>query len=264
MSANLFYTLLLLCLLALLARWIKSKEAEWIGSYGEYKVRKAIKKIEASSSGKYKAFHNLYIPKQDGTTSQIDHIILSDQGLFVIETKNYSGWIFGDETSKYWMQVIYKRKEKFLNPILQNKGHIKALRNWLGEAFSHIPIHSVVVFLPKAKFKSNAHFSHAYVVYPKQLKQVLEQHETNVIDRETKQRLAQKLETVLVKDKKQEKEMKKRHVQTIRTKQKQTEQQIQQNRCPKCGGVLVVKRGKYGKFKSCSNYPKCKFTQAIR
>lgn len=40
---GLFYTLLLLLLLVLLARWIKSKEAEWIGSYGEYKVRKAIK-----------------------------------------------------------------------------------------------------------------------------------------------------------------------------------------------------------------------------
>ncbi|MFX8218975.1 nuclease-related domain-containing protein, partial [Acinetobacter baumannii] len=87
MNVNLFYTLLLLCLLALLARWIKSKEAEWIGSYGEYKVRKAIKNIEATSSGKYKAFHNLYIPRQDGSTSQIDHVILSDQGLFVIETK---------------------------------------------------------------------------------------------------------------------------------------------------------------------------------
>ncbi|MED4947087.1 nuclease-related domain-containing protein, partial [Parageobacillus thermoglucosidasius] len=78
--------MLLLFLLALLARWIKSKEAEWIGSYGEYKVRKTTKKIEATSSGKYKAFHNLYIPKEDGSTSQIDHIILSDQGLFVIET----------------------------------------------------------------------------------------------------------------------------------------------------------------------------------
>ncbi|WP_232511503.1 topoisomerase DNA-binding C4 zinc finger domain-containing protein [Parageobacillus thermoglucosidasius] len=57
--------------------------------------------------------------------------------------------------------------------------------------------------------------------------------------------------------------MKKRHVQTIRTKQKQTEQHIQQNRCPKCGGVLIVRKGKYGTFKGCSNYPKCKFTQSI-
>ncbi|WP_221628999.1 topoisomerase DNA-binding C4 zinc finger domain-containing protein [Parageobacillus thermoglucosidasius] len=57
--------------------------------------------------------------------------------------------------------------------------------------------------------------------------------------------------------------MKKRHVQTIRTKQEQLQQQIQQNRCPKCGGVLIVRKGKYGTFKGCSNYPKCKFTQSI-
>ncbi|AGE21857.1 hypothetical protein GHH_c13200 [Geobacillus sp. GHH01] len=67
----------------------------------------------------------------------------------------------------------------------------------------------------------------------------------------------------LVKNKQQEKKMKKRHVQTIRTKQEQLQQQIQQNRCPKCGGVLIVRKGKYGTFKGCSNYPKCKFTQSI-
>jgi len=263
MNTNLFYTFLLLFLFALLARWFKSKEAEWLGSLGEYKVRKEINKIEESSE-KYKSFHDLYIPKQDGSTSQIDHIILSDHGLYVIETKNYSGWIFGDETSKYWTQVIYKRKEKFLNPIIQNKGHIKALRNWLGEEFAHIPIHSVVVLLPRAKFKSEVHFSNAYVIYPKQLKQVLEQHRTSEIDGETKQQLIRKLETVIAKNKQQQKEIKKRHVQTIQTNRKQEDRYIQQNRCPKCGSALVIKNGKYGKFKCCSTYPKCRFTQKIR
>ncbi|WP_232722277.1 topoisomerase DNA-binding C4 zinc finger domain-containing protein [Geobacillus sp. Manikaran-105] len=57
--------------------------------------------------------------------------------------------------------------------------------------------------------------------------------------------------------------MKKRHVQTIRTKQEQLQQQTQQNRCPKCGVVLIVRKGKYGTFKGCNNYPKCKFTQSI-
>lgn len=182
----------------------------------------------------------------------------------MIETKNYSGWIFGDETSKYWTQVIYKRKEKFLNPIFQNKGHIKALRNWLREEFAHIPIHSVVVLLPRAKFKSEIHFSNAYVIYPKQLKQVLEQHRTSEIDGETKQQLIRKLETVIVKNKQQQNEIKKRHVQTIQTNRKQEDRYIQQNRCPKCGSALVIKNGKYGKFKCCSTYPKCRFTQKIR
>jgi uncharacterized protein YycO len=120
------------------------------------------------------------------------------------------------------------------------------------------------VLLPRAKFKSEVHFSNAYVIYPKQLKQVLEQHRTSEIDGETKQQLIRKLETVIVKNKQQQKEIKKRHVQTIQTKRKQEDRYIQQNRCPKCGSALVIKNGKYGKFKCCSTYPKCRFTQKIR
>ncbi|AXM87785.1 NERD nuclease [Anoxybacillus ayderensis] len=217
-----FYTLLLLFSLVLFARWIKRKEKEWIGKYGEYKVRKVIENIE-SSSPNIKTFHNLYIPKQDGSMSQIDHIILSNQGLFVIETKNYNGWILGNETSKYWMQVIYKRKEKFLNPILQNKGHVKALKNWLGKEFSHVPIYSIVVFLPRAKLKFNTDFSQAAVVYPYQLKQVMEQQKTNNIDWETSRRLAEKLTSILVKDKRQERIVKKQHVQAIQANKKRRE-----------------------------------------
>ncbi|QPA32282.1 NERD domain-containing protein [Thermaerobacillus caldiproteolyticus] len=258
---EMFYPLLFLFLLVFFIRWIKSRKANWVGSLGEYRVRKEIEMIEKSYPSKYKAFHDLYIPKKDGSTSQIDHLILSEQGLFVIETKNYSGWIFGDEASKYWTQVIYKRKEKFLNPIWQNKGHIKALKEWLGGEVAHIPIYSIVVFMPRAKLKSGIHFTQSHVIYPKQLKQVLEKYRTKVIDNETKQYLVQKLKTLLVKDKQQEKEMKKQHIQSIQTKQKYIKEHVQQNQCPKCGSALVLKKGKYGSFKSCSNYPKCRFTQ---
>jgi hypothetical protein len=260
---EIFYPLLLLFLFALFIKWIKSKESKWIGSIGEYRVRKEIEKLEKSSPGKYKVFHDIYIPKRDGSSSQIDHIILSEQGLFVIETKNYSGWIFGDEASKYWTQVIYRRKEKFLNPIWQNQGHIKALKEWLGGEFAHIPIYSIVIFMPRAKLKSGIHFTQSHVIYPKQLNQILEQYQTKVIDNETKQHLAHKLKTLLVRDKQQEKEMKKQHIQAIQKKQKHIKEQVQQNRCPKCGSTLVLKRGKYGKFRGCSNYPKCRFTQKV-
>jgi hypothetical protein len=257
-----FYSLLLFLFVVFLV-WVKSNESKWIGSIGEYRVRKEIEKLEKSSLGQYKAFHDLYIPKMDGSSSQIDHILLSEQGLFVIETKNYSGWIFGDESSKYWTQVIYKRKEKFLNPIWQNKGHIKALKGWLGEEFSHIPIYSIVVFTPRAKLKSGIHFSQSHVIYPKQLKKVLEQYRTKVIDHETNRYLAEKLKTLLVMDKQKEREIKKKHIQSIQNKQKRLKEHVQQNRCPKCGGSLVLKKGKYGSFKGCSNYPKCRFTEKV-
>lgn len=56
-----------------------------------------------------------------GTISQIDHLVVSNYGIFVIETKNYKGWILGNEDSQNWTQVIYKYKNKFYNPVLQNR-----------------------------------------------------------------------------------------------------------------------------------------------
>jgi uncharacterized paraquat-inducible protein A len=86
---------------------------------------------------------------------------------------------------------------------------------------------------------------------------------TKVIDHETKQYVAEKLKILLVKDKQQEKEMKKQYIQSIQHKQNHTKEHVQQNRCPKCGSTLVLKKGKYGSFKSCSNYSKCRFTQKV-
>src|SRR5690606_19184571 len=57
---------------------------------------------------KYKVINNIVIEAY-GKTTQIDHIVISDFGVFVIETKNYKGWILGGENSEYWTQVIYKR-----------------------------------------------------------------------------------------------------------------------------------------------------------
>ena len=100
------------------------------GRYGEKMVMKTLKNLD---SKEYTIFHDLYVPTKKGT-SQIDHVVISHKGIFVLETKNYTGWIFGNENSQNWTQVIYKRKEKFYNPIWQNFGHIQALKEYLGEA----------------------------------------------------------------------------------------------------------------------------------
>ena len=85
----------------------------------------------------------------DGTT-QIDHIIVSRYGVFVIETKNMKGWIFGSANQKTWTQKIYKHTHKFQNPLHQNYKHVKTL-----EALLDIPssaIHSLVVFVGDSRF----------------------------------------------------------------------------------------------------------------
>ena len=96
--------------------------------------------------------NNVTLPTPDGTT-QIDHVLIADNGIFVIETKHYSGWIFGDPNERQWTQVIYRKKSRFQNPLRQNYGHIKALQSLFDLPENHF--HSVVVFTSDAEFKTN-------------------------------------------------------------------------------------------------------------
>lgn len=94
------------------------------GQIGEIKVKK---KAEATlSDDQYHKFHNVTLPTMQGTT-QIDHIFVSKYGIFVLETKNLKGWIFGREQDRYWTQKIFNHSFKFQNPLRQNYLHIKSL-----------------------------------------------------------------------------------------------------------------------------------------
>lgn len=94
---------------------------------------------------------NMYVPLPDGASSEVDVVLANEKGLFVIESKNYSGWIFGSETHEMWTQTFPSgRKERFYNPVRQNVGHIKALRAALGD---DVPMFSVVVFSSRCELK---------------------------------------------------------------------------------------------------------------
>lgn len=98
-----------------------------------------------------KIIRNAYIP-YNGTTSEIDLILITEYGIYVIESKNYSGWIFGSANNKYWTQSLNKHsKYKFYNPILQNRTHINALSNYLN--ISKNKFNSFIVFSNNSKLK---------------------------------------------------------------------------------------------------------------
>ena len=89
-----------------------------------------------------------------GTQStQIDHVLVSRFGIFVIENKEYSGWIFAGAGDKKWTQVLYRAKFRFQNPVHQNYGHVSAVRRLL-EFLPNDAIVSAVVFTGSAKFKT--------------------------------------------------------------------------------------------------------------
>ena len=119
------------------------------GWFGE----KLVSKRAASnlSANDYHVFDNVTIPDGSGTT-QIDHIYVSRFGVFVVETKNLSGWIFGQENQPQWTQTIYKKKSKFQNPIRQNFKHIKMLESMLQLPSS--VFHTVIVFTGDSTFKT--------------------------------------------------------------------------------------------------------------
>jgi hypothetical protein len=96
--------------------------------------------------------NNITISFKDGTT-QIDHILLTQNGILVIETKHYSGWLFVNQAQKYWTQVIYQTKNRFRNPIKQNAQHVSAVRNLL-EFVPTDHIQGIVVFTGDAEFKT--------------------------------------------------------------------------------------------------------------
>src|SRR5882757_5479510 len=79
----------------------------------------------------YHHFTNLIIPTSRGS-AELDHLIVSRFGLFVVELKDRSGWIFGNENDAKWTSVHFGKKFKFQNPLHQNYGHAMALRDLLG------------------------------------------------------------------------------------------------------------------------------------
>lgn len=123
---------------------------------------------------KYVLINNCTLPTSNGETTQIDHILLSPYGIFVLETKNYKGWIFGDKFQKQWTQSFPKSKHRFQNPLHQNYKHTKVLgellENQMSFDLSHL--YSVVVFVGECEFKTempeNVLHGKAWVNYVKQ------------------------------------------------------------------------------------------------
>lgn len=122
------------------------------GKFGEYLTYKKLKPYEELGN---KFLFNLYIPTTDNKTTELDLVMITQKGIMVFESKNYSGWIFGDEKSRMWMQTLpngrgKSYKSQFFNPILQNKGHINNLKRILNE---DIPIFSIITFSERCTLK---------------------------------------------------------------------------------------------------------------
>ena len=144
----------LFIVVALLVYWVRqsNQPKPSIPNRGE---RAVIQTYQQHFQAPYVLFNNCTFPDQENGTTQIDHIILSPYGIFVLETKDYQGEIFGLEYDKTWRQSFNSNKSyDFQNPIRQNFKHLKVLQHLLAHVVDEKYFHSVIIFTVRSEFKT--------------------------------------------------------------------------------------------------------------
>src|SRR5690606_6749578 len=163
-------------------------------------------------------------------------------GIFVVETKNMKGWIFGGEFQAEWTQKIFKKTFKFQNPLRQNYKHIKALEEALD--IPSTAIHSVIVFAGESVFKTpmpvNVLRGGSYASYIKSF-----QHRV-LLESEVREAVGWfepvRLEPSFTTDR--------QHVQQLQSRKSDEKEK----RCHKCSSAMVLRsstRGSRGPFWGC-------------
>ena len=219
------------------------------GKSGEKQVSSILAELPTD---KYITLNDILLDSNE-YTSQIDHVVLSCYGIFVIETKNYKGWIFGSNNAETWIQNIFGRKFYFRNPIKQNFGHKKNLQRYL-HLQTDESIISIIAFSNEADLKIK---TDSNVIYFCDLINCITKYNTLKFSMDE----IRFFSNLLSPKQHYSRKDKHAHITSIQMKKHSQNKNIERGICPRCGGQLVLRTGKYGSFYGCTNYPKCKFTQ---
>lgn len=199
----------------------------------------------------YRRIHNVIVPSKSGTT-QIDHILMSVYGIFVIETKNLKGWIFGTRDNDKWTQVIFGQKHHFQNPIKQNYRHTKCLSEYLH--LDHDLFRPIVFFIGECEFKTDMPAS----VINTGLSAYIKSFTRPIL---TDQQVSQ-IEGTLLSLRSSVSLTRKSHLESLK------ERHGSSTHCPRCGAQLIQRTAKKGSFAGktflgCSKYPQCKYMREV-
>lgn len=192
----------------------------------------------------------------DGTT-QIDHILISPYGIFVIETKDFKGWIFGDAHQKKWTQSLFGSrrssiKYQFQNPIRQNYKHVKAAQDFLD--IDSKSIFNVVVFTGTSEFKTDMPEN---VLKLHDLLPCIKLQTKILFTSEKVEALSQKLRDYVEHASYNEED----HFKNIVNN-------MMHPICPRCGKPMVLRKARKGagagsEFWGCPNFPECRITKNV-
>lgn len=245
---GMFWYLIPLVILAIILK-LTLKYAWFKGVFGEFIVNITAQRL--LDKDQYHLIKNVTLPTEDGTT-QIDHVIVSKYGIFVIETKNMKGWIFGSPNQKTWTQKIYKSSFKFQNPLHQNYKHVKTLESLLG--LNEQQIHSVIVFVGDSTFKTEMPEN---VTYGKDYIRFIKSKTHPIITEKEVKEIVSKIELAKFKPSFKTHREHVKHVKRIISEKQSSKI------CPKCGSRMIVRETKKGqnkgkKFWGCTKFPKCR------
>ncbi len=196
----------IIVLLILILIW-KAFQPQILGRMGEAVVNYRLSKLDPEE---YFIINN-FMAVVDGRSTEIDHIVVSRFGIFVIETKNYKGIITGHEKNKEWEQTIYKVKNNFHSPIRQNYSHVMALKAILKD-YPELPFVPIVVFTGEVILNVKA--PNSTVIHCNDLNYAIEQHTKPILSEKGKNLIYYKLMVVNSNDKK----LRKDHIASIRRK----------------------------------------------
>lgn len=225
------------------------EEYKDLGTAGE---RRTLRMISDYFSGG-QIFRNVYLKRQDGKYTEIDLIAIAERGIFVFESKNYSGWIFGNEGNNDWTQILNGNKRKFYNPIWQNNTHIRTLKYNL-QQFPRIKYYSIVVFSERCELKDITHSEpDTYIVKRNDLDIAFSKIRNSRYEETISRDGIKKIVDILAKAQRPNKAVQEQHIADVKNTI---------NSCPRCHSELVERKNKTTgeSFYGCKSYPKCKYT----
>lgn len=236
-----------------LLRGLLQPSPEDLGELGEHAVNEGLSSY--LDKNVYRLIEDVTLPVGDGTT-QIDHLVVSRYGVFVIETKGMIGWIFGHPDHLRWTQVIYGDRHRFQNPIRQNYRHVKAVRDLL--YLSRIQVIGVVAFAGDCEFKTP--MPPAVVRGVSELVDFIRSRRAIVIDEDDLPRLIEDIQAARLAPGRRTDTA---HVRNVR--RQMAERSRDPGACPLCGGAMVgrTNRSTGERFLGCTRYPQCRGTRPV-
>lgn len=224
------------------------KEIKRKGEIGENIVARILGNTVA---GEQYVINNITFADSRGRSCQIDHIYINRHGIWVVETKNYSGRIYGCDGWREWTQILASGRErhKLYNPVKQNATHIYMLSKQLRE---RNVFQNLVVFLADADI---ANVRSSRVCGIGDLKRKINSDTGTFLSPVQMEKYYKRLLALKENSAISETE----HIRNIEVLQNS----IRLGICPRCGADLVLRNGHNGKFYGCAKYPGCNFTKNI-